>query len=144
MAAMISAFSDRCICFCHFQQSSLAPSLPPDLSRGSTTGKHTQQYLLFLNAEDYRPLELTACFQDIPLSNKALEPAFCVYEDRGSPLSRKGKNALGISLMNAQKSSPASSEAGSVFGLLERATARGVLISKMTSVFCHPQAPSAA
>lgn len=32
MVAMISAFSDRCICFCHSQQSSLAPSLLPDLS----------------------------------------------------------------------------------------------------------------
>lgn len=49
---MISAFSDRCICFCHSQQSSPAPSLLPDLSQGSTTGKHGQCYLILLHAED--------------------------------------------------------------------------------------------
>lgn len=50
--AMISAFSDRCICFCHSQWSSLAPSLLPDLSQGGTTGKHGQRYLILLHAED--------------------------------------------------------------------------------------------
>lgn len=43
-------------------------------------------------------------------------------------LFRKKKKALGIFLRNAQRSSPSSSEAGSVFGLLEQATPRKVLI----------------
>lgn len=50
--AMISAFSDRCICCCHSQRSSLASSVLPDLSQGSTTRKHGQRYLILLHAED--------------------------------------------------------------------------------------------
>lgn len=65
-AAMISAFSDRCICFCHSQQSSLAPSLPPNLSQGSITGKHGQRYLLFLYAEDYSHARAECTFSGCP------------------------------------------------------------------------------
>jgi len=72
-----------------------------------------------------------ACFQDIPLSNKAFKTVFCLYEDQGSLLFRKGKNTLGISLIELE-SFPSSSEASSVFGLLEQATVWRALISKRT------------
>lgn len=65
-AAMISAFSDRCTCFCHSQKSSLAPSLPPDLSQGTTAGKHGQRYLIFLHAEDYGPTRPDCVFSGYP------------------------------------------------------------------------------
>lgn len=68
---------------------------------------------------------------------------FSLYEERGSLLFRKRRNTLGISLVNSQRS-PSSSEAGSVFGLLEWAAAWRALISKITSVFYNPQASNAA
>lgn len=69
---------------------------------------------------------------------------FSLYEEWGSLLFRKRRNTLGISLGNSQRSSPSSSEAGSVFGLLDWAAAWRALISKITSIFYNPQASNAA
>lgn len=83
-------------------------------------------------------------FWGIPLLNKPENKCFLfMRRKRHSLLFRKRRNTLGIALVNSQRSSPSSSEAGSAFGLLEWATVWRALISKTALIFWNSQASSA-
>lgn len=96
-------------------------------------------------------LELTACFQDIPLSNKTLKTVFCLYEDWTFCDSVK----FAVVQKREEYSGRLSHECQKVFSLFlwVRLCIRppgagycteGGHLKKISSIFCHLQASSAA